>query len=81
MRKNIGFIINFRNHPIRSTAINEAYQLQISLRLSVTGKCSLCCELCCKRDVLKFYMDGVLRHPDLEYPIDVYCFELLSNVL
>ena len=31
-------------------------------------------------DVLKLYMNESVRHTDLEYPLDVYCFEFLTNI-
>ena len=66
----------------KNKAINEAYsyyklvldyQLQENVPLAVNYAVKAL-------DVLKLYMDGVLMHPNLEYPIDVYCFEFLSKV-
>ena len=30
-------------------------------------------------DALKLYMNEPLRHPDLEFPLDVYCFQFLAD--
>ena len=66
----------------KNKAINEAYSyyklaLDYQLQENVPSAVNYAVKAL---DVLSLYMDGVLRHPDLEYPIDVYCFELLSNV-
>ena len=66
----------------KNKAINEAYSyyklaLDYQLQENVPSAVNYAVKAL---DVLRLYMDGVLRHPDLEYPIDVYCFELLSNI-
>ena len=66
----------------KNKAVNEAYSYyKLAIDYQLQQNLSLAVNYAVKAlDVLKSYMDGVLMHPDLGYPIDVCCFELLSNL-
>jgi len=66
----------------KQKAVNEAYSYyKLALEKQLKEDVPSAVHFAVKAlDVIKLYMNESVRHPDLEYPLDVYCFEFLADI-
>ena len=66
----------------KQKAVNEAYTYyKLAIEKQLMEDVSSALHYAVKAlDALKLYMNESVRHPDLEYPLEVYCFEFLADI-
>ncbi len=66
----------------KQKAVNEAYSYyKLALENKLNENVPSAVHYAVKAlDILKLYMNESVKHQDLEYPLDVYCFEFLANI-